>query len=348
MNKLIKQLLFMGIIVMLVIGLLLAGCAKPAPATTPSPAPAAKAIKLRYTGGLPPTHHMTAEQKWFAAEINKRTNGLVTVETYIGGELYKHAEVADAVGSAAIEMGYTSSGHFSGRNPIFGFYNYFFLMKDQEHTIRAKPKLNEVFAPLLDEQNCKVINWLGYGDSGYIGNKPVVNPPDIKGLMVRGMNPETVASLKALGAVGVTMAETVAYDAIAKGALDGTLTGFSTMVSRKQYEIAKYAVGCLFSSPWFVVINLDLWKKLPSDIQKTIMQVGKEAEEMSFKQSLAESAKERELLKTKLNLTILNKEQTEAWIKFARPTWDEWLAKCEKAGWGKQAREVVKILDETR
>lgn len=336
-----RRWVFPGLALILVLTLLVGACAKSTPGA------ATKPIKLRYTGGMAPNHHMTAEQKWLAAEVGKRTNGRVTVETYIGGELYKHNEVPDAIGSGAIEMGLCSTGHYSSRNPLLGFYNYFFLLKDQEHTVRAKERMGQLFAPLLEEQNCKMIHWLAYGDSGYIGNKPIVKPADIKNKMIRGMNAETVQSLKALGAVGVSMAENEAYDAIEKGAIDGTLTGFSTMVSRKQYEVSKYVFGILFSSPWIVCINLDLWKTLPPDIQKVFLEVGKETEETSFKQSFAERAKDLEIL-GKINLTLVKGEQLAEWTKFARPTWDDWLQRCEKGGWGKQARELVKILDETR
>lgn len=351
MNKLTKQTILVVAAVVVTIALLLASCGqKPAPSGTQPAAPAStmKPIKLRYTGGLPPTHHMTVEQKWFAAEIAKRSNGLVTVDTYVGGELYDNARTIDAVSTGAIEMGFTTGGMFSSRNPVHGFYNYFFMLAGTDHYEKVKDKLTTILGPLYEELNVKLIHWFAYGDTGYAGNKPLVKPDDIKGVMIRGMNPETLASLKALGAVPASITESEVYDALSKKAIDGTLTGWSTMYSRKLYEVAKYFTGSWFASPWPFFINMDVWKQLPPDVQKLIMDVAKEVEVMTFKQSRDYDKESLDVLRKSGTLTILSPEQRTEWVKFVRPTYDEWLAKCDKTGYGKQARELMKMLDETR
>ncbi|MFC1870133.1 TRAP transporter substrate-binding protein [Chloroflexota bacterium] len=341
-----KHKFLAGLMVILVIGLLLASCAQE-PAT-PAPAPAPEPIKMRYSGGLPPTHHMSVDQKWFVDEVTKRTGGLVTVDAYIGAELYKHTECVDAVSAGAIELGFASLGNWSGRNPVLGFYNYFLLFPSRDQFERSKDKIAPLLSPLYEEQNVKFLHWFAYGDMGYIGTKPVVNPEDIKGLVIRGMNQATLAALEELGAVPAAISAAEVYDALSKGAIDGALSGWSSFNSRKFYEVTDYCSGPFFTSPWQAFMNLDTWNKLTPDIQKTVMEVAKETEARSFEHGRDYDKTCLELLEKEVTLTILSKEQEAAWLEFVSPTWDAWLADCDKAGYGSQARELMKIIDETR
>ena len=351
MDRRIKQVLSSVIVCLIVVSLLIAGCAQqPAPTPTPAPAPAPKAepIKLRYSGGLPPTHHITVEQKWFAEEVGKRTGGAVVVEAYVASELYHHGEVIDAVSTGAIEMGFSTGGFLSQRNPVHGFYNYFFLQASQPQYERAKDRLAQVLWPLLERDNLKPLNWLLYGETGYAGKKSLVDPGDINGLLLNGPNPPTNAFIKLLGAVPAPMASTEVYDAMSKGAIDGAFSGWSTFYSRKWYEVADHFSGPFQCSTWITFMNLDTWNSLPKDIQQTIMEVAKDTENMSFEQGKAYDSKAKETLAKSGTLTVFSSEQIAAWVDFVRPHYQSYIDKSEKAGSAKEVAEVLKILDDTR
>ncbi len=338
MNKLMKHGLLMGIVVMLVIGTLLTSCA-PQP-TGP--------IKLRYSGHMPPKNPVSLQQLRFAEEVGKRTEFDVTIETYIAGELYKSEDVVDAVNAGAIEMGYGSTGlSFSPRNPVFAYDANFFLLQSIEHFQRAKDELAKVMFPLFEEQNVKVIHWVPYSGLAFATKKPVVNPEDIKGMMIRGPG-AMIATLEFLGAVPASMASSEVYDAVAKGALDGAVAGWSTFYSRKWYEVTDYFTGPVKSASWVSFMNLDTWNGLPKDVQNMLMEVGKEIEEWSFEQAIAFDKESIEFLRTEGTVTILSAEQTAAWEEAVLPTYDIWVEECEKAGYGSQAREIIEILEKTK
>lgn len=340
--------LLVGIAALVLMAGMLQDACTPKPGSAPEQAPAAIKTKLRYSGALAPTHPISIKQQWFADEISKRTAGQVTVEVYTGGQLYKHAQCVDAVSSGALEMGTTPVGQWAMRNPVFGFQSFWLLLESTDHYGRSKAKLDEILAPLFEEQNVKLVHSFALGDSCYAGNKPLVKPEDMKGIIIRGPNPESNEFLKALGAVPASMDESEQYDGLSKKAIDGLMNAWSNIYSRKLFEVTKYYTGPLYSSSYVCFMNLDVWKKLPPDTQKRITEVGKEADAASFKEAKAYDLDSLEVLKKAGTLTILNAEQIAGWLKVTRPFYDQWAAKCEKAGYGRQARDIIRVLNETR
>ena len=95
-------------------------------------------------------------------------------------------------------------------------------------------------------------------------------------------------------------------------------------------------------------MNLGTWNGLPKDVQKVLMEVGRETEEWSYEQAIAGDKKYVELLKKKVTLTLLTRELTAPWSSVVQPAYDKWVAECEKTGHGSQAREIMEILEAAR
>lgn len=349
MNKSVKHKFWAGIAVVLVIGLLLPGCApKPAPAPGAAPTPAAPPIKMRYSGPLPPDHDISIQMKWFGEEVKKRTGGRVTVETYVAGELYDYYASIEAVTAGSLEMAMAGPGHFAGRSPIFSYQNLFFLVESVDHWKRAQPEIDKLFEPLFAAQKIKPLNWFWYGESGLITKTPVNAVKDIKGLRIRGSSKGVNDAINALGGVGTTLAVAEAYDAMAKGALDGILSGWSGSYTRKWYEVAKYFTGPTWRVVFFGFMNLDTWNKLPKDIQETMTKVAKETEDRSFKAGVAFDIESLDALAKYGTVKIFTPEETRVWAAASKPDWDRWVKDCDGKGQGELARRILKIFEQAR
>jgi len=307
-----------------------------------------KPLVLRYSGANPPAHHSSVVQRWFADELAKRTNKLITIEVYQSAELYQHAQVVDAVINGAVEMAYCSGGHWGGRTPLFGFYNYIGMLEDMDHYSRSVDKLNALLSPYFEKQGVKLIHWIGYGHNAYAGKKKVLLPSDFKGMMIRGQNSASNSFLKAMGATTARMSSAEVYDALAKGALDGSISGWSTVYTEKWPEIVHYYTSPVNCGVFIAFMNLNTWKRIPAYYQKVILDVGKEAQKKSFELAVADDARGINDAKAKADVTILTRQQLAKWQEAGRGTWKLWVAACEKKGVGDAARELMRILDSTR
>lgn len=345
--KTIRLLVVAVLMASIVWGTMPAGSSSAAQAPGSAP-PAMKPQVLRYSGANPPAHHSSIVQRWFADQLEKRTNKLITVEVYQSAELYKHREAVDAVINGAVEMAYCSGGHWGGRTPLFGFYNYVGMLEDMDHYHRSVDQLYALLDPYFEKQGVKLIHFIGYGHNAYAGKKKVLLPSDLKGMMIRGQNSAFNAFLKAMGATTARMSSAEVYDAMAKGALDGSVSGWSTVRTEKWPEIVHYYTSPINCGVFVTFMNLKKWKSIPEYYQKIILDVGKAAQKISFELAVADDAKGIEYAKTKADVTILNRQQLAKWQEAGRGTWKLWLDACDKRGVGDAARKLMNILDSTR
>ena len=305
--------------------------------------------KLRYFTGMTASHYFGSDLlPYFAQEVGKRTNGNVKVEIYPGGQLFGYRNGIDATTMGAVEMGLTALGHWGGQNPVFSFSDYFLLIDDMDHWFRARDAVHSVLEPLFEKKNVKLLYYSAYGGNGICGKVQIKNLDDIKGLKVRAPVPGALASLAAWGATPIKIASAEVYDAMGKGAIDAFSSSWSSMYSRKYYEVAKHAVGPIWWTVWVNFINLDTWNSLSQENQKILMEVSRETEKRSLGIMKAFDEKSLEKLNQVGTVKILTAEEKKNWGKSLRPAYDAWIKKCTDKGYGKQAKEILDVLNRTR
>ncbi|WP_300457639.1 TRAP transporter substrate-binding protein [Desulfobacula sp.] len=310
---------------------------------------AQKAVKLRYFTGMTSSHYFSADLlPFFATEIEKRTQGSIQVTVYPGGQLFGYRNGIDATTMGAVEMGLTALGHWGGRNPVFSFSDYFLLIDDMDHWFRARDAVNAILEPLFREKNVKLLYYSAYGGNGICGKIKIESLDDLRGLKIRAPVPGALASLSAWGATPIKIASAEVYDAMGKGAIDAFSSSWSSMYSRKYYEVANHAVGPIWWTVWVNFINLDTWNSLSPENQTAMMAVSEETEKRSLGVMKAFDQKSLKKLAEVGTVKILTPEEKKAWGKSLRVAYAEWVQKCADKGYGKQAKDILEILDRTR
>jgi C4-dicarboxylate-binding protein DctP len=342
MLELLKHRHTIGIGVTLAVGLLMIAFL---PASSLAQA---KPFVLRYSSGLPHTSHVSTMQKFWGEQVEKKTDGKVKVQIYVGGQLYKHATVLDAVSSGAVEMGLAPLSMWGGYNPVFLFGTTFFMCNSMDQWRKARDNLDEVMGPLAQKFGVKFLHYIGYSYNGIASRVAIKKFMDIKGLKIRGGGLGTVESLKAAGAIAVQLDEAEVYDAISMGAIDGASSGFDSFYGRRYSEVCKFFVGHVSWVPYVTFINLKLWNDLPKDIQKVILEVSGAAETLSYELSEKRYNEAVSFLKSKATVVIWTPEEVSEGRKMLQSYYGSWLKKCADAGYGNEARKIYDILMGTR
>jgi TRAP-type C4-dicarboxylate transport system substrate-binding protein len=78
---------------------------------------------------------------------------------------------------------------------------------------------------------------LPYSSTCIASKSLLQKPGDVKGLRIRGVSDPFFDAIKAWGGVPAAVSASEMYDAIAKGALDGVMTGWESVEKRKLYEV---------------------------------------------------------------------------------------------------------------
>jgi tripartite ATP-independent transporter DctP family solute receptor len=117
---------------------------------------------------------------------------------------------------------------------------------------------------------------------------PVVKPEDAKGLKIRLMeNAVHLATFRALDAYPTPMPFGELFTAMQQKTVDGQENPLVIISTSKFYEVQKYlTLSGHFYSPAILLINKDVWEKLPPEQQKIMRESVAEARDWERKYSL--------------------------------------------------------------
>jgi TRAP-type C4-dicarboxylate transport system substrate-binding protein len=84
-----------------------------------------------------------------------------------------------------------------------------------------------------------------------------------------------VKAIEALGGIPVAMAQADAYEALARGLVQGNCAPLEVLKGFRQAEVTSYITYAPFISNavFFLTMNLDMWNSFPADIQEAITKV---------------------------------------------------------------------------
>ncbi len=204
----------------------------------------AQNVTLRISHQVPPAHHLHRMLEGFAADVQKRSNGSVQVQLFPAEQLHKAAENHPAVARGAVEGALSVNFQWGNTIPEMSVVVIPYFFSDLE---RIKKFPTSEAAKILDaklaEKGVKSLAWFYITRQAIFtsGKKPILALDDFKGLKIRGFGKPADFALEALGASTSAMPGSEVYNALQTGVLDAGLTDVSAAVSRRFYEVQKFA-----------------------------------------------------------------------------------------------------------
>jgi len=329
-----KRLFHWALFVPVAVGLVLLLC---------QTASAADAIVLRYATQMPKTHHLTVADYEFAKTVEEKTGGKVKIEVYPAGQLYKGVSLVNALMSGAIDMGITYGGALTGPVPLIDVFDIPFLFSDYQMIQQLwAGKVGALIKDAALQKGIVMLSFGAYGDSFCIINSkhPIKTPQDLEGLKIRCNTPMAAESVKVLGASPLMMSSSEVYTALQRGTVDGATTGLGTVVSRKWYEVAKYATITASSySVWPVMINKESWEKLPKEYQDIIRQAALDNQQRIIDNVIASDAKDTAAMQEKMAVYILSAEEKAQWRQKLEKVSDSFVERT-----GQEGAQIIELL----
>jgi len=310
-----------------------------------SPAPALSGtIKLTYANFPPaPTFPCIQMEKW-KKEVEKRTNGKVSIQTFPGGTLLKAKGMMDGVIAGTADIGCLCMAYQPGR---FLITNATALPLGLPNSEVASLTLWDLYKKYKPEAfaKVKVLTMFTTAPSNIMSKIPIRNLEELKGVPIRASG-GAAQILKAWGAnrVGMPMPETP--EALQKGVVKGLFSSLEVMKDFKFAELCKYVT--LTETPVYpfaVVMNMDKWNALPDDVKAVFDELGTQQSAWTgayMDNHVIESinwSKEKQGVK----VLTLSEEEKAKWNKLLEPIVDNWIkANAEKGLPAKQIVEDIK------
>ncbi|WP_432822078.1 TRAP transporter substrate-binding protein [Trichloromonas sp.] len=241
------------------------------------PAHAARTKSLTFSIFFPPTHDQAIAATNFAKEVEKRTEGRITITPFPGGTLTKAPQVYDGVVTGITDLGNSCFAYTRGRFPVTAALD---LPMGYPNGKVATAVVDQ-FAKTINPEELKDVKVLyvhAHGPGLLHTKTPVRTLEDLKGMKIRatGLSAKVV---EALGAVPVAMPQGDTYEALQKGVVEGTFAPIETLKGWKQAEVIKYTTECTdigYTTAMFVVMNRSQWNSLTEADQKIIEAVAAE------------------------------------------------------------------------
>ncbi|MFP3975805.1 MAG: TRAP transporter substrate-binding protein, partial [Dehalococcoidia bacterium] len=242
-------------------------------------------INLKFASYFPTAASQSKLLEDFCADINERTNGRVTIDFYGGGSLLGATKVYDGVMSKVADIGFTHVEYTRGRFPVMEMLD---LPHGYPSAWVGSHVANDFYREFEPEEwEGAHILWFNTSPINELitAEKRVTTLEDVKGLTIRG--PGHIGDVvKALGGTPKPIPLMEAYEALARGVIDASMTPIETLQSFNLADAAKYVTPCwqvgnLYT--FYTVMNEDVWDSLPSDVQNTFDEVCKEYEEKAAK-----------------------------------------------------------------
>ena len=348
--KLLKLFTIIFFVIALTTTFLVTACTKPAPdtePTTPPPSSKPEVIELKFSHFIPPEAPWPTAWAVWAEEVEKQTDGRVTITFYPSESLVKIMDTYPALVGGVTDIGPVPISFFPGQFPLHeGLLLPMMGFAGHEAHFRVLTELHETFPELAAEYAEFKPLWYtgGAGNFLHLRGKVVHVPDDMKGLRLFAPGGEGEFA-EAMGAAPVMMSPFDMYSSLDRGVIDGTTFNWQAFMAHKLQEVTDYhLLGVDFSYMNGVVgMNMDTWNSLPADIQGIIEELSAVAVEQHI--IVGENTDEA-AMKICLDLghTIYTPtpEELALWQDVANQQQDKWAAEIETKGLPGRA-----IIDET-
>jgi TRAP-type C4-dicarboxylate transport system substrate-binding protein len=283
-------------------------------------------------------------QKW-TEELEKRTNGQVKVELFMGGSLLDASNMYDGVRNRVVDIGLSATSYEPGKYPLLsisdmpsGYPNAYVASQVVYDLIQEYPP--EAF------NDVKIITAFTTEPAYVQTVDKIAVLEDFKGKQLRIAGALTDI-VKRLGAAPVGMSQAEVPEALQIGVIDGYITSREVLLDFKLAEFVKYVVDYPLSINTFVaVMNKDVWNSLPADVQQVIDELSREMmlftgeyHDNQVKESVEWSQKEHGL-----EIVTLTPEEKSRWDETLKGIQDEYVQTLEQQG--HPAKEYQNKLNE--
>ena len=228
----------------------------------------------RYASVAPPGTPWVSHGQAFRDTLFEKSGGAIDITMYNGGQLGTEVATLRELSEGTIDIGAFSTAGLSALVPEMALATAPYLFDSYaEVDCTYDNYLIEVFSPLVEKANLKLIQWNEVGYTHMMGQKPIITPDDARALKMRtSISPVGRTYYQALGNDGIY----VPFMEMASGLQTGLIQGASMQT------IPYVAMGFMKLAPHFtltrdshdagaILINLDLWNSLSADNQAAIM-----------------------------------------------------------------------------
>jgi TRAP-type C4-dicarboxylate transport system substrate-binding protein len=293
-----------------------------------------KAMKLRLSTMWPTQHPLTRLFADWGKDVEKATNGRVTITVFAASTLSPPMQVYDNTVKGVVDIGTNLLAYSPGRLPLSEVLQQPLGYKNGYQASKAANEYYKKFKP-KEFDDVKVMFLHGAAPGFIFTKNPAKSIADLKGLRIKA-NAENADIVKNLGASPVTMPVTETYDALSRGVVDGTLFPLEALQGFKIGEVVKTVIEdypMSYMTSMYCIMNKDKWNAISPADQKAIEKLNDEYNEKFGKKWVELDAKAMEFAKSKgVTFVKVSKEDEALTAQRMKPILDDYVKMTKAKG----------------
>jgi len=245
----------------------------------------------------------------FAELVSQKTNGKVKIEVYPASQLGTAISQIESVMTDSLDMGQFAVGFFGQYIKDWNVLALAFAFKNQDHLRKflSSDTNTQIKDQFLKQYKVRVLveNWLR-PPNVIATTRAVKKFEDLKGLTMRVPEIEMyLLNWKQLGTSPMVVAWGETYMALRQGMVEGVDLPFDFIKGMKFHEVAPHiTMTNHLLTHALIIINENVYQKLPTDVKKVLVDAGKEAGEYYVQLGNKAVETDRDELMKKLNAKI--------------------------------------------
>lgn len=299
----------------------------------------AEQLTLKFGHVGKPGSLFEASVEAFAKRANEKLGDKAKIQVFGSSQLGKDKELLQKLKLGQITFALPSSVMSSVADE-FGVFEMPYIIQSRDHMKKVQAEIGEsVLNKAAMAKGYRILTFFENGFRHITNNtRPIDKPADLKGVKLRTPKGAwRVKMFKQYGANPTPMAFSEVFTALKTSVIDGQENPYAQIWSAKFQEVQKYLsiTGHVYT-PAYLLVSDKHFKKLPADIQATLIEAAKETQPEVY----AMAAKlETELLENlRKGGVAINTADKAAFVEASKPIYDE-FASTVKGG-----AELVKTV----
>ncbi|WP_299592676.1 TRAP transporter substrate-binding protein DctP [uncultured Tateyamaria sp.] len=219
--------------------------------------------------------------QWWGDEIEKRSDGKISVEFFWSESLGKSTELLDLVSNGAISFSATAPAYYASNLPLIGVGQLPLVHPDTDGVHNAMKKIENLEGVRAENKRNGIVPLFYTSLPTYhlMCTKEISTVADLKSAKMRSFGSYVPLMWDAVDAVSVTVLPAELYEGLQRGNIDCAYLANNGSVDLKIYEVAKYHISANFGAimPWAIHVNADQWNSWPENVRELIAEVSQEA-----------------------------------------------------------------------
>jgi TRAP-type C4-dicarboxylate transport system substrate-binding protein len=225
----------------------------------------------------------------FAKDVEKATNGSLTIVVHSAGSLIKHPEIKRAVRQGTVPIGEILESLASNEAPVYGIDSVPFLTDGYASAHKLYMAQKPYLEKQLASEGLMLLYSVPWPPQGIYAKKEIKSVDDLKGMKFRTYNAMIGRLAVLVGAIPTQIEVPDLPTAFATGRVDVMITSASTGVDTKAQD---YLTHYMDTQAWqprnIVFVNKADFDKLTPAEQKAVTDAAKVAELRGWKASIEE------------------------------------------------------------